>query len=110
MCAPCACAQVIVHGINAVLRPDFAKKASKAPAAAAVASSAGRALLQGWRTGGSGGLISAGLTTTQSSIRAAVEGRTDVSDAAMLGNAASRAAGSRCWNCMRDVWRASSSP
>lgn len=96
--------QVIVHGINAVLRPNLSSSKAAAPGPAKPASRPGRKLLQSWRTGGSAGLISAGMTTTQSAIRAAVEGRSEVSDAAMLGTATSRAAGAGCWNCVRDVW------
>jgi hypothetical protein len=94
--------QVIVHGINAVLRPHLSKQQAAAKPPAAGSKPAGRALLQSWRGGTTGAALSAGMTGTQAAIRAAVEGRTNTYDAAIVGSATASAmtgASGRCWNC-----------
>lgn len=92
-------AQMIIHGITQVLKPNL----PKTPAAAPKAANTGRKLLMKllqFRAGTGPSVVSTSLTATQNSIRAAVDGRTDVATAAAVGGATANAATHRCWNCV----------
>jgi len=97
--------RMVIHGIDQVLKPNLpgsrAASGTSKPRDRPAAANGGRKLLQ-FRQGTGPSTFSAGLTATQSSIRAAVDGRASAAEAAEVGGASARAGTRRCWNCVVD--------
>lgn len=92
--------RVIIHGIDGVLVPKGLSDARRSAGRRLLAF--GRSLLQYRRSASRTGVAvnSVAMTSTQSAIRDAVEGRTDAGYAAYTGLGNAQAASVSCWNCI----------